>query len=298
MKRRAFLLSALAAGTLGHSTEAGTVRAPWEPTVCRAPIRAAAAAADDTRLVCEGTHILAYGALRQIAKAYRGPVPMVVRGGGCDNAVMAVRQGSAHLGAMCCPPRGPRLEGLSALVVAADIKVVVAHPELDINDLSTESLGAIADGAIDNWQAVGGTPGPIALVVREHCPDYDEPVRTLLLPDRPSWSPHALLVTSDENLVDSVARYRRAIGVASWVFAKPLVEAGKLKLLSIDGVLPSPEAVQLGKYALIAPLSLIYATWRPAMTPFFDFLYGPQGRALIAERLMPVSAEEAGYSRG
>jgi phosphate transport system substrate-binding protein len=298
MNRRTFLLSALAAGSVGRSTEAGPVLpVSLEPEICRAPVRMVAAAGDD-KLVYEGTHILAYGALRQIAKVYRGPLPLVVRGGGCDNAVMGVRQGGAHLGGMCCPPRGPRLDGLSSLVVAADIKAVVAHPALDIDDLATESLRAIADGGIDDWKAVGAAPGPIALVVREHCWDYAEPVRTLLLPERPTWSPRALLVTSDQNVVDAVARFPRAIGVASWVFAKPLVEAGRLKLLSVDGVLPSIDSVQLGSYALAAALSLIYAEWRPAMTPFFDFLYSPQGRAIIADRLVPVSAKDAGYQPG
>ncbi len=296
MNRRAFLFSALASTALGRATEAGTA-SPSEAAICRAPQQTAAAAGDD-RLVFEGTHILAYGALRQIARAYRGPTPLMVRGGGCDNAVMAVRNGSAHLGGMCCPPRGPRLEGMSSLVVAADMKVVVAHPDLDISDIAIESLRAIADGSLDDWRDVGAAPGSIALVVREHCWDYAEPVRTLLLPERPTWSARALLVTSDENLVDSVARFRRAIGVASWVFAKPLVESGKLKLLSVDGVLPSADAVQLGKYALVAPISMIYSDWRPEMTPFFDFLYGPQGRAIIAERLLPVSAAEAGYRVG
>lgn len=293
MNRRAFLLSALATTALGGTTEAGTTSPPSDDMICRAPQQLAAAG--DDQLVFEGTHILAYGALRQIARAYRGPTPLMVRGGGCDNAVMGVRQGSAHLGGMCCPPRGPRLEGFASLVVAADIKVVVAHPTVDVADLATESLRAIADGSVVDWQSVGGAPGPIALVMREHCWDYAEPVRTLLLPERPAWSPRALLVTSDQNVVDSVARFPRALGVASWVFAKPLVQAGKLKLLSVDGVLPSVDAVQLGKYALVAPLSLIFAEWRPDMTPFFDFLYSRQGRAIIAERLLPVSAEEAGY---
>lgn len=279
-----------------RGTEAGPVLpSPLDTAICRAPIRTVAAAGED-RLVFEGTHILAYGALRQIAKAYRGPLPLVVRGGGCDNAVAGVQQGGAHLGGMCCPPRGPRLEGLKSLVVAFDIKAVVTHPSLGLDDLSTESLRAIADGSIDDWAAVGGAPGPIALVVREHCWDYAEPVRSLLLPDRPIWSRRALMVTSDENVVDAVARFPRAIGVASWVFAKPLVEAGRLRLLSVDGVLPSIDSVQLGSYALAAPLSLIWSEWRPEMAPFFDFVYSRAGRAIIADRLVPVPAEDAGYS--
>lgn len=294
MKRRAFLLSALAAGTLVRPGQASDPLPPSEAAICRVPAQYGQKAADDN-LVFEGTHILTYGALRRMAKIYPGPVPLVVRGGGCDNAVMATRQGSAHLGGMCCPPRGPRLEGLSSLVVAADIKVVVAHPGVTVADMPLEALRAIADGGIEDWRDVGGAPGAIAFVVREHCWDFAEPVRTLLLPDQPAWSRRSLLVTSDQNVVDTIARFPRAVGVASWVFAKPLVEAGRLKLLTVDGVAATPEAVRLGAYQMVAPISMIYAEWRPAMRPFFDFLYGPEGRAVIAEKLVPVSAAEAGY---
>ena len=161
-----------------------------------------------------------------------------------------------------------------------------------------EALRGIAAGRIRRWSELGGPDVPIAMVVRRHCPDYREPVRTLLLDPHQYWSPRALFVDDEPPLLDTVASFPSAIGVASWVYAKPLVEAGKVKLVAVDGVLPSLATVESGRYRLTGALSLIYARWQPAMAPLFDFIYGPRGRALVAQRLVPVSAREAGYRPG
>lgn len=288
----------MAAGLVGGGLPPQTEPLPSRD-ICRAgsPVVRAAAARGTNDLVYEGTHILTYGALREVAKRYAGPVPLIVRGGGCDNAIFGVREGGADLGGMCCPVHGSRAEGLRSLIVARDIKVVVGHPDVPIGDIPFEALRAIAAGDLTDWRRLGAGSGPIAHVVRRHCADYAEPVRTTLIGRDAQWPSRALFVNTDENVVNSVIRYPRSLGVASWVFVKPFAEAGKLKLLSLDGILPTPEAATAGRYPLVAPLSLIFDEWRgAAMAPLFDFLYGPEGRAIIAERLVPVSAAEAGYA--
>lgn len=304
MRRRTFLSLAAAAAageTIGRLWPAAPAEAALplfgDVDICRSggPLLVGAREPGDG-LHYEGTHILTYGALREVAARYRGPTPFIVRGGGCDNAVLGVRRGSADLGGMCCPPQGHRLEGMRSLVVARDIKVVVAHPECCLNEVTLPQLRAVAAGVIDDWRELGDGAGAIVLVVREHCGDYVEPVRTALLGRDPAWSRRALFVNTDEQVVDTVARFPRAMGVASWVFAKPFVEAGRLALLPVDGAAPIPEEVAAGRYPLVAPMSIIFRRWTPEMRPLFDFIYGPEGRAIIAERLVPVSAAEAGYA--
>lgn len=81
--------------------------------------------------------------------------------------------------------------------------------------------------------------------------------------------------------------------MVSRVFARPLVEAGKLRLLALDGRLPQRDRE---RYPLTGPLSMIFRRWEAErMTPFFDFLYGKARREIIARDLLTVSREEAGY---
>ncbi|MEW6415880.1 MAG: substrate-binding domain-containing protein [Pseudomonadota bacterium] len=309
LDRRNFLLACLA--LLGPvSGRAGTDRqrridAALAENVCRSRpaefLPAALPPRTPGELRYQGTHILTHGAFRDLAAAYRGPGGnrLVVAGGGCDDGIATVRRGTADLGGMCCPVAGSRGEGMPWLLVARDIKVVLAHPRNPAADVGLDALRDVARGKLARWRTLGGEDRAIALVVRKHCPDYFEPVRHLLLNNRPDWAPRGLFVERDEQIVDLVARFEGALGLVSWAFAKPLVDAGRLKVLSVNGVAPSAAAVHDGRYPLHGPLSVLYSKWEVAtMRPFFDFLYGPQGQALIGRALVPVSADEAEYRPG
>jgi len=242
----------------------------------------------------QGTHILAYGALKNIAPAFGAQGGrLAVSGGGCDDGIAGVKRQRADFGGMCCPIKGSAAEGLPYLTVAHDIKAVVAHPSNDVAGVTMSQLKAIARGKIVNWRELGGEDKPIAQVVRRHCPDYVEPVRAALLDNRPDWSGKALFVDTDEQIVDLVARFPAGLGVVSWVFARPLVETGKLRLLALDGRRPQKDRE---RYPLTGPLSLIFRRWEAErMTPFFDYLYSKEGKSIIARDLLPVTASDAGY---
>lgn len=304
--RRDFLIASLAlfgpASGRAGSDRLDRIDALLAENVCRTRPAELMAAALPPRMPGElryqGTHILTHGAFRDLAAAYRGPgnKRLTVAGGGCDDGIATVRRGIADLGGMCCPVAGSRGEGLPWLLVARDIKVVLAHPSNPATNVSFDALRDVARGKLTRWKALGGEDRAIALVARKHCPDYFEPVRHLLLNNRPDWTPRGLFVDRDEQIVDLAARFEGALGLVSWAFAKPLVEAGRLKVLRVNGVAPSAAAVREGRYPLHGPLSVVYREWDAAnMRPFFDYLYGEQGSTIIGRTLVPVSADEAEY---
>lgn len=303
LDRRQFLLASLALLTPAHARQspAASIDPLITGSVCRTRPAEGMAASLAPRaaglLRYQGTHILTYGAFRDMAASYRGPrlERLAVAGGGCDDGITTVRRGSADLGGMCCPVPGSRGEGLHWLRVADDIKVVLVHPSNPVEDTTLEALRAVARGRITRWKQLGGEDRAIALVARKHCPDYFEPVRQLLLDGRDAWTSRGLFVDRDEQITDIVSRYAAAIGLVSWVFAKPLVESRRLKVLRVNGVSPAAAHVRSGRYPLHGPLSVLYREWLPEMRPFFDFLYGPHGQAITARALVPVSADEAGY---
>jgi phosphate transport system substrate-binding protein len=314
--RRLFLRSLLAAagcGVAGYG--AGAAARSWSASravaallrddMCRVRLVSSTGAIPARRagdLVYQGTHILAYGALRELAQRYNETASdrrLVVNGGGCDDGVSATRQGLSDLGGLCCPVEGSRAEGMPWLAVARDIKVAVVHRSNSLEGIGLDALRAVARGGIRRWSELGGEDRPVALVVRRHCLDYFEPVRQLLLDNRPLWSARALFVDTDEQLVDTASRFRNSLGLVSWVFARPLVEQGRLKVLAVDGVKPTVAGARRGDYPLTGPLNLVFRSWRGSdMAPFFDFLYSPEGAGIVARALVPVSADEAGYRPG
>lgn len=69
-----------------------------------------------------------------------------------------------------------------------------------------------------------------------------------------------------------------------------------LKVLTIDGVSPSAEAIQAGEYPFLNPYYVAMAKDRPQDDPthiLYDWLLGPDGRRL-AEELGYVPASDAG----
>ncbi|WP_018936505.1 substrate-binding domain-containing protein [Thioalkalivibrio sp. ALJ24] len=312
MNRRMFIRNAVATAALGSLLGHGAARAlnggsaDWQADVAQggcncAGSEGAARPVDhrtDQKLVYQGTHLLTYGAFRDLAASYEEDTgrPFVVYGGGCDDGIGAVQQRTAHLGGLCCPPEETRARDFHQMPVARDIKVVVTHPEVGVDGLSMDELQAVMAGRIRRWSDVGGPDRPIAVLYRDHCPDYREPVRDVLFDNAQDWSPRGMSIDTDERLTDSLARFESSIGVVSWVFAAERVKRGELRTLEIDGVQPTAEAVRSGEYPLHGPLLLVTDRWQEAvMRPFFDYLYSPAGQAVIARRLVPVSAEEAGY---
>lgn len=306
MRRRDFLAAGLAipgllSGREAFAAENPMVDAPGGGYVCRTRAAPPVFPRGPGDLSYQGTHILAQGALRELAEVYRGPAGgrLHVAGGGCDDGIAGVLRMQVDLGGMCCPVEKSRAVGLPWYLVARDIKAVITHPANPVTDIGFDELAAAAAGRIVRWRELGGEDRAIALVVRNHCPDYLEPVRDLLLNNKSDWSPKGLFVERDEQIVEAVARYPGSLGLVSLVFARPLVEAGKLKMLKVDGMRPDARAVRAESYRLHGPLNVIFARWLPkTMRPFFDFLYSARGLKIMNRVLVPVSAEEADYRPG
>jgi phosphate transport system substrate-binding protein len=75
------------------------------------------------------------------------------------------------------------------------------------------------------------------------------------------------------------------------------VRSGQLKLLRLDGVEPTLRNTENGKYPLAGPLILIFERWNGHMHPLFSFMYSDAGRKVLAQRVIPVTAQQAGYRR-
>lgn len=253
-------------------------------------------------LTLVGSRLLKLGFLDEIVRVYKEQSGNRVKiiGGGCNDGLIAARLGKAHIGELCCPVQGSPAEGMCWLPVAQDIKLVLTTPDNPINNVRLSDLRQIMTGGIRNWREVGGEDRPIALIVHNHCPSYLEPVRTTLIEKGKTWSKHAMRSNTDSDHLRHLARFRYSLGVDSGVLATPYIRRGQLKALRVDGVEPSLKNLESGAYPLGGPLNLIYALWiEEKMRPFFDFLYSPEARRIIARSTVPVSGmqvNKSGYS--
>lgn len=239
-----------------------------------------------------GTRLFKEGFLDEVGAQYeqQSGRRIQIMGGGCDDGLAAVNSGQAMIGGLCCPLEGSPARGLKHITVAQDLKVVVAHPKVDVENVRWSDLVALLTGRIRSWKAVGGSDRPVALVLHDHCPDYVEPARRMLLGDRLSWSRDALYVKTDQKHLDTVARFESAVGLNSWVLAEPYVAAGRLKLIAVDGIAATVANAERRRYRLVGPMNMVFRSWHPdVMEPFFDYLFAGAGQGILRRRMVPVA---------
>ncbi|MDT3706640.1 MAG: hypothetical protein ROZ09_07405 [Thiobacillus sp.] len=283
-----------------HETALDRLDAVIDKDMCITPVSTSTLRIDPAVLPKDltfvGTRLLKLGFLDEVAQLYTKRTGNRVRviGDGCDGGLVAARAGKAHFGELCCPVQDSPAAGMGWLPVAQDMKVVLTSPDNPVYDISLVNLRRVATGEIRNWRELGGADRPIAFIVHNHCPRYLEPVRTILLNGGKTWSRHVMRSNTDSDHLRHLARFRPSLGVDSWVLAAPYVKQGQLKVLSIDGVMPSVHSVSRGDYPLTGPLNLIFALWMDdLMRPFLDFIYSEDAQRIIARNTVPVSRTQA-----
>jgi len=245
----------------------------------------AALAAD---IAYQGTHILTRGAFQELANAFEKKygVAVFVKGGGCSDGIAVVVSDRREMGGICCPlnPEKAARQGLVQHRVAVDIKAVIVNLKNPVRDLKLKQISDIHAGLLTNWKSVGGKNRPIALVYRDHCRDMEEPVRRVLGITGPV-AKKAIIVKTDKEIVDYVERFPDAIGVVSRIFA----EEAKVKMVAVDGIEPTPENAEKGRYALTGGLFVITKGKPKEWTEkFIAFVLGDEGQAIIGKRFARV----------
>lgn len=240
-------------------------------------------ATDISDLTYQGTHILTYGVLDELAKAFekRYGKRMFIKGGGCTDGIVAVTKKGFDLGGVCCPidEKLQRQENIIPHRVAIDIKAVIVNPKNPINNITLKKLSEVHRGTISNWKQLGFMDRPIALIYRSHCRDMSEPVRDVL--GLKKLSKKAIVVQTDKEVIEYVERFPAAIGITSRVFA----EGAKVKMIKVDNIEPTPENIEKGLYRLKGDLYILTkggpSGWEKT---FLEFVLSPDGQAIIGKR--------------
>ncbi|GIW72049.1 MAG: phosphate ABC transporter substrate-binding protein [Planctomycetota bacterium] len=211
------------------------------------------------RLVATGSSTLA-PLMAEIGKRFEAHHPGVrvdVQAGGSSRGVQDVLAGMAGLGLVSRPLLGAEAAQLRAFALARDGIALIAHATNPLPGLSTPQVRAIFRGQLTRWEQLGGRPGPITVVSKaagrgtllvflEHFGLQAAEIRA------------QALVGDNEHGVKTVAANPGAIGYVSIGTAAADVRRGvPIKLLALDGVVPSAEQIAAGRYPLVRPLLLV-----------------------------------------
>lgn len=204
-------------------------------------------------------------------------VQIDVQGGGSTTGIRAVRNGICDIGMSSRELREGE-EDLNRIVVARDGIAVIVHPDNQIGNIAIDDVRKIFAGHISNWQSLGGNDHEIYPVTREEGSGTRGAFTKLVMKDS-KISLGAQVQDSNGSIREAVATSPYAIGYISLGLVNDRVKA-----LSIDGVVPTAENIDLKTYILFRPF-LFLTTQIPQgkVRNFIDFVLSAQGQEILEE---------------
>jgi len=156
-----------------------------------------------------------------------------------------------------------------------------------VNNLTQAQLRDIYAGKITNWKEVGGLDQPI-LAFQRNQGSGSQSALERFMGDRPLTDKPEELVETMEGIVTKVADYRaapNALGYSFYFFATRLAPSKDVKLLSVDGVAPSPDTIRDRSYPLLETRWAITLkdNKKPAVARFLEWMQGPQGQKIVKD---------------
>lgn len=232
-----------------------------------------------------------------LAEEYLAEHPEIdisVSGGGSGVGITALLDGVVDVAMSSREAKKEEIEAarkrgkdLIPFVIAYDAIAVIVHPSNPIAELSLEALQEIYAGEVTTWQELGGPKMPIVPISRDFASGTFEVFNRIVLKGK-EVTPKALMLISNLAILQEVSSSPGCIGYVGLGYVRE-----KVKVVAIDGVLPSPETVRTKHYPLSRPLYLYLASPpEGALRDFLDFILSPSGQRIVAETgFIPVAEE-------
>ncbi|MCB0064276.1 MAG: phosphate ABC transporter substrate-binding protein [Caldilineaceae bacterium] len=184
-------------------------------------------------------------------------------------------------------------KALQRIPIGLDGIVLIVHPNNPIADLSLVQTQDLYGGRIWNWQALNGSDEPVLLVVREDGSGTRALFEERVMGETPVALTAVVMPTS-EDVVDYVAHHPTAIGYVSRAYVidqltQSTSEPPPIRVVSLEGQLPTAETLRAQTYFLIQPLYLVSSGQpRSWAKQFIDFALSPAGQAIVARYHLPI----------
>ncbi len=184
-------------------------------------------------------------------------VTITVTAQGSSTGIRSAANGITDIGAASRELKGGELEmGLVVTAIARDAIAIVVHPDTEISNITLEQLRAVYQGDIINWSELGGVDHPIQVVSREEGSGTRDTFGRIVLESDKAGGGHiiddAIFQSSNGAVRTVVSSTPHSIGYISLGYA-----TGAVKIIALDGVVPTKETAISGEYALVRPLTLL-----------------------------------------
>ena len=209
---------------------------------------------------------------------------------GTAGAVRDVSEGTAVLGRVGRPLDAAELaRGLTYLPLARDAIAVAGGATVNARGISGAQLVAVFAGKITDWSVLGGKAAPIRVIGKEKTDTIRQQVEKkfgdLVMGDA------VRIVHLDSQVLELIDRYptsfatlnRSALGATR----------NRVAILTLDGVEPSLENLESGRYPLSVDFGLIHKSGGVSLAAkaFLEFIgTGQAVKIMRAQGVLPLNA--------
>lgn len=213
---------------------------------------------------------------------------------GSSGAVKALLAGALDL-VVSSKPLGPEeiAKGAQLRKYGRTPLAIVTGKSVPRSDITTQELEDIYAGKMTQW-----TNGEMVRLVLRPQSDIDTALLRALSPgmnkavDVSRSRPGMIIAVTDHEAYDVVVQTPGALGASG--LTSIIVKKLALKVLTLNGVKPTPQALAGGTYPLAKEIDFVIAPGTPpAALNFISFVYSPQGRAIAEKAGVLVTAGPA-----
>jgi phosphate transport system substrate-binding protein len=161
---------------------------------------------------------------------------------------------------------------------------VIVNASNPIRGLTKEQVRQIFAGEITNWKALGGEDVEIKVFVRESNAATRSSFESYFFGGKATYAKTASEVFELEQTLRAVGSFKASVGMAT--ASSRAANDPTVKLLTIDGIAPTPENLVNGTYKIGRPLLIVVpaddSKVRPGIKAFLDWVRSSEGQSVAA----------------
>jgi len=203
---------------------------------------------------------------------------------GSDAGVNLVTTGAVDLGFTSRALTADEATRLRAVGIGLAGTCVIVNAANPVKDLTRDQVRRLFAGEFTNWKQVGGEDLDVKVFIREANAATRSSFEQFFFGGKATYAKDATEVYELEQTLKSVGSFRASIGMAT--ANRRASTDPTVKLISIDGVAPTPENLVNGSYKIGRPLLVVFAMdeskLRPGIKAFLEFVRSPEGQRVAA----------------
>jgi phosphate transport system substrate-binding protein len=208
----------------------------------------------------------------------------IVSESGSNAAIKLVLSATIDVGFVSRALTDVEKQSVTGIAIGFSGTAVVVNAMNPLTNLSKDQLRRIYTGEVKSWSDLGGSELMIRPYIREPNAATRQTFEAFVFGGSPpAYGKNVVQQTEVEAMLTAVNSFPGAIGIAST--GSRTASDKRVKMISIDGIVPTQETIASSDYKIVRPLALIYsnaAELKPAVRAFFEFVKSAEGQRIAA----------------